>query len=98
MEKFWRGGYGDVRPVQVMRRSSTMLNGTLRDGYYKTEVQAWAGILAAANDDVDAAAQAHRRLVAEAAQADLELTARRVAARRTEAAYDAWRFTQLATA
>lgn len=93
MEKIWRGGYGDVRPVQVRRAAHA-----IGDGYYETEVQAWAGILADAASDVDAAAQAHRQLVTEAAQADLELTARRLAARRTEAAYDAWRFTQRATA
>ena len=92
METIWRGGYGDVRPVQVQAwAATTMLNGTLRDGYYETEVQAWAGILAAANDDVDAAAQAHRRLVAEAQHAEQELAARRIVTHRTQAAFDAWR-------
>ena len=78
-----------MRPVQVRRAAHA-----IGDGYYETEVQAWAGILAAANDDVDAAAQAHRRLVAETHHAGQELAARRVASRKAETAFAAWHAAQ----
>lgn len=48
----YRGNHGDVRPVEVLRRGAVNDNGCFRAGYYATEVEAWAGILAAWSEDV----------------------------------------------
>lgn len=53
--KCFRGTHGDVKPVEVPRRSGLGALGCLRAGYYGTEIEAWAGLLAAWKEAVGVA-------------------------------------------
>lgn len=87
----WRGGYGDVQPVEVSRESHKLPDGKLLEDHYETEEQAWGGVTMAAEDSVEVAVQAHQRALAECSVAGKELVARRQHYRKTVAAYDEWR-------
>ena len=92
----WRGGYGDVCPVEVARESHTLPDVKLLEDHYETEAQAWGGVTMAAEDSVEAALRAHQRALAECSTAGKKLVARRVHYRKTVAAYDDWRRVQAA--
>lgn len=87
----WRGGYDDVRPVEVSRESHTLPDGKLLEDHYETEVQAWAGILAANQLAVEYGVQRHQEALAECAIALRDLVRRRQENNKAVGAYDNWR-------
>lgn len=87
----WRGGYGDVKPVEVSRESHTLPDGALLEDHYETEMQAWAGILGTHDLAVECGLQRHQEALAQCATAREELVQRRLAHRKAVGAYDTWR-------
>ena len=87
----WRGGYGDVKPVEVSRESHTLPDGALLEDHYETEMQAWAGILSHNQDAVELGVQRHQEALATVATAQKGLVKRRLANNAAVENYDTWR-------
>jgi len=89
----WRGDYGDVKPVSVLRRPGAVLDdeGKLRAGYYDTEVQAWGGILSAAEESVNDATRRQQKALGDYDQAKRALIERRLNYTKITEGYDAFR-------
>lgn len=87
----WRGGYGDVQPVEVARDSYTLPDGALVEDHHETQVQAWAGILSHHQMSVEIGLQRHQEALAECAKARKDLVDRRLANNRAVENYDEWR-------
>lgn len=87
----WRGTFGDSRPAEIARESATLPDGGLLGGHWETELEAWGGILAAIDSDLEIAVAEHQRCLANCGYARRELVRRRLDYQRAVNAFDVWR-------
>jgi len=88
---YYRGAYGDTKPVTVHPSKALDHEGKLKPDHYETEAAAWGSIMAYCADSVR---HAERRgmYLNRAMQASVDdLVARRAAWRKVDSAFREWR-------
>lgn len=88
---YYRGAYGDVKPVTTHPSKALDHEGKLKQDHFLTELGAWSSILAHCDDSVNHAEKRGVFLNRAMEAAVLDLVQRRAAQRSAEQAFREWK-------
>jgi hypothetical protein len=88
---YYRGAYGDTKPVTVHPSKALDDQGKLKPDHFATEAAAWGSIMAYCEDSVRHAERRSVHLNRAMEAAVLDLVQRRAARRRVDQAFREWK-------
>lgn len=88
---YYRGAYGDTKPVTCHPSKALDLNGVLLPDHYETEAAAWGSILAYCEDGVKHAKGREDEAEKTMQKAVADLIRRQVHQRKVDQAYRVWK-------
>jgi hypothetical protein len=95
---YYRGGYGDTKPVTVHPSKALDHKGKLLPDHFENEAAAWGSIMAYCEDSVRHAERRGMHLNKAMIAAVDDLVARRAAQRKADSAFRDWKARHPATA